>query len=238
MSHLLPLPTTSVPCRITEKVQSPYPEIHQKRTDKSLVLHKQWGNKDSIQNVEKQRLQELEKMLGEAQSRTAIVEQEAYDKAYAAGEKAGLALGQKRAEQYLQSMENVLKHAELELEKLQQASVHVVVDLAESISEKVMMEKPQGLLDVLKTSVKKALLQLGIQKQQSLKLVVNPHDLLMFQRIDYLPHDLLLVADDAIAQGTCKLLSSQHDMLIDPKHMIHKAAKHVKYHFLKMYEAQ
>lgn len=232
-SHLKPLPTASTSQLQHSTSTLPYPKIQEVKSHQTPMLKKQWGGQSNQGESEKQRLQELEKMLSDAQSRTAIVEQEAYDKAYAAGEKAGLALGEKRAEQYLESMANILKHAELELEHLQHDSVHVVVELAETITEKVMGGKPNGIFAVLEQSVQRIVAQLDIQGKQQLKLVVHPQDMVIFQRMGGLPEGLRMHADDNIQQGTCKLLSTHHDTLIDPKAMIHKAAKYLKKDFFK-----
>ena len=237
---LTPLPTTKANHVKKNRSELPYSEIHQAKPRENVPrLRKQWGEKPTSQDVgEQQRLQELENMLSEAQSRTAIVEQEAYDKAYAAGEKAGLTLGEKRAEQYLESMENIVKYAERELEHLQQTSVHVIVELSESITKKVVGEIPQGVLNVLEKSIQHTFSQLDIQAKHRLMLVVHPQDLTMFQRMGDLPQDLRVTSDEAVEQGTCKLLSTHHDVLIDPQAMIHQAAKHIRQHFLKTYEHQ
>jgi len=51
---------------------------------------------NTVAKPEPDRMQQLEKMLAEKHDSQAAIERDAYDKAYAAGEKAGLALGRKR----------------------------------------------------------------------------------------------------------------------------------------------
>jgi len=235
MMSLSPLPTTTVSKPATLSSELPYPELSQRTPKVQPVLRKQWGEQKQ-ENKEQDRLKELENMLNEAQSRAAIVEQEAYDKAYAAGEKAGLALGEKRAEQILETMSQVVVQAEQELHNLQHQSVAVIVELTQSISKRIVGESPQDIASTLENAVNRSFIKLNIGSEQQLALVVHPHDLEMFERMKSLPENLKMKADDMIARGSCKLLSLQQDILIDPKAMIEKAVAHIQQQFLRLYE--
>ncbi|MCF6208866.1 MAG: hypothetical protein L3J61_05730, partial [Ghiorsea sp.] len=80
-------PVNDMPSRDTPKPQfEPSMEAQLKPMQPLL----QQATATDVISEEKKRMDELENMLSEAQSRAAVIEQEAYDKAYAAGEKSGL----------------------------------------------------------------------------------------------------------------------------------------------------
>ncbi len=233
---LVPLPTKEASVNVSKGSHSPYPEIGKVEVKPQPKLIKQWDGKQQQNDSEKQRLTELENMLNEAQSCAAIVEQEAYDKAYVAGEKAGLDLGKKRAEQILKSMEKVLTEAEQELHKLQHKSVDVVMELTEAVTKEVIGQSPEDVQKILTFGVTQAIEQLDISEGQKLTLSVHPHDLEMFKRIHPLPAKVSTDVDGKVKQGSCRLLTQHQDILIDPKGMIDKALSHIKQHFLLAYE--
>jgi len=235
MMSLLPLPTANVAKTSTLRSELPYPELNQRQAQPQPELRKQWGEKKP-ENTEQDRLKELEQMLNDAQSRAAIVEQEAYDKAYAAGEKAGLALGEKRAEQILESMTQVVAQAEQELQNLQHQSIEVIVELTDSITKRIVGDSPKDIASTLEKAVNRSFTKLNIGTQHKLMLVVHPNDLEMFERMKTLPEGLNMRADDKIVQGSCKLLSSHQDTLIDPKAMIEKAVSLIRKQFLRLYD--
>lgn len=177
---------------------------------------------------EKQRMDELEKMLSEAQSRAAVIEQEAYDKAYAAGEKSGLALGEKRAEQIIESMQLVLQHAEQELANLQQQSVNTVMDITTTVIEYVMGIEHIDMGQALEASINQAMTQLLPSAESRVVLLVHPQDLTMFKKITSLSDNVHFQTGQDIPAGTCRLMTAEQDALIDPKQSLDEALKHVR----------
>jgi len=177
---------------------------------------------------EKQRMDELEKMLSEAQSRAAVIEQEAYDKAYAAGEKSGLALGEKRAEQIIESMQLVLQHAEQELLNLQQQSVNTVMDITSTVIEYVMGVAHIDLGQAIETSINQAMTQLLPNAESRVVLMVHPQDLTMFKKMTSLSDNVHFQTEQDIPAGTCRLMTAEQDALIDPKQSLDEALKHVR----------
>ena len=177
---------------------------------------------------EKKRMDELEKMLSEAQSRAAVIEQEAYDKAYAAGEKSGLALGEKRAEQIIESMQLVLQHAEQELLNLQQQSVNTVMDITNTVIEYVMGVENIDFGQALETSINQAMTQLLPSAESSVVLLVHPQDLTMFKKMTSLSDNVHFQTGQDIPAGTCRLMTAEQDALIDPKQSLDEALKHVR----------
>ncbi|MDX8387006.1 MAG: FliH/SctL family protein [Ghiorsea sp.] len=235
---LLPLPTTKILSQQPSGASGfPYPKMNAgislDKQRKTPVLAPLLGGQESNDtakqsgNAESQRMNELENMLSEAQSRTAVIEQEAYDKAYAAGEKSGLALGEKRAEQTVEAMETVLLHAEEELKQLQQQSIEAVVDIAQAVITHVMGDDDDNLEQMLEKSVKQALNQFVVGNQ-GLTLSVNPQELKMFTRMTTLPPESRIRAHQDVQAGTCRLVSVDQDILIDPKQTIDDALKHIR----------
>lgn len=190
-----------------------------------------WADDDSNTPTEESRLQELEHMLQEAQSRAAIVEQEAYDKAYAAGEKAGLALGEKRAEQTLDLMMHIVNQAEQELQHLQHQSLDLVLALASAVLKKMIGHHDEVMEQTLKQAIYDTLSQLELTGLYPVVLAVHPQDLGMFRRMGMQEDKLNIKADEQVIQGSCKLLTPHHDTLIDPQHMIEKALNHIRQQF-------
>lgn len=234
---LAPLPITKVDKQTAKKPKFPYSAIADSPSKKTSVLRQTWAKKSDAAPSEEQRLKQLEKMLDEAQSRAAIVEQEAYDKAYAAGEKAGLALGEKRAEQIISSMAKITAAAEKELSQLQHQSIEVVTTLAEHLVKHIVGNDEINLQPIIQQAIEASLSQLDIAGKQRVVLTVHPHDLAMFKRMQSLAK-ISIKSSEHIQQGSCKLLTPHHDTLIDPQRMIKKASKHIYRQFVHLYEAQ
>ncbi len=162
------------------------------------------------------RMQQLEAMLKEVQGRAEIVEKEAYDKAYLAGEKAGMALGQKRAEQILETLQQSLQGVETELTEIRGAFAEAVVDVAGFIAEQIVGDAVTADQSHLWAMAKRAAAQLP--QLGDLSVAVSPDDYVAFKRLldDEEQRLMPLVSDPAVAAGTCRIISSQQDILIDP----------------------
>ncbi len=225
---LQPLPTANMPTLEDNKAASPFPFAAMGASSSAEAQAVMTPLHATPADDEKQRMAELEKMLDEAQSRAAMIEQEAYDKAYAAGEKSGLALGEKRAEQIVQGLQEVLHHAELELQALQQQSVDAVLDICEAVLTHVMASHDQGLWQAMQTLVREASLQLGQHAHVPLTLLVHPQDLAMFEKMEGIMDTLPIQTQADVQQGTCRLVSAEQDVLIDPKNMVRQSLAHIK----------
>ena len=185
---------------------------------------------DTSPSAESLRMKELENMLNEAQSRAAVIEQEAYDKAYAAGEKAGLALGEKRAEQMLEAMENTVVQAEQQLQQLQQDAGHAVLDIAQAIAEHVVGEFGDDVENALTQAAHQAAEQFLAEHTDlsGLVLAVHPDDLNGMSKMCAIHPEWRIQADKSIKAGTCRLLSKHQDAFIDPQQAIEKAVSHIR----------
>lgn len=170
--------------------------------------------------AEEQRMQELERMLQEAQGRAEIMEREAYDKAYAAGEKAGMALGAKRAEQSLEHLDRLLEQAEEQVRNLSDTCNDTVLDIAQTVIEHVLGELGEQRYEMMFAAVQRAALQMP--SVSDLLLLVNPDDLAVFERL--MQHDGIekwrLRSQGDVPSGCCRLISQQQDIQIDPEQAV------------------
>jgi len=160
-------------------------------------------------------MKQLEQMLQEAQGRAEIIEKEAYDKAYLAGEKAGMTLGKKRAEQILESLEETLQGVEASLASIEQTFAEAAMDIARHIAEKIIgstIEQDHGKL--LQVALQAAA---QLPDTSALKIAVSSEDYASFKRLlDDSESLAVLTSDDATASGSCRIVSQQQDILIDP----------------------
>jgi len=161
------------------------------------------------------RMKQLESMLQEVQGRAEIIEKEAYDKAYLAGEKAGMVLGKKRGEQILESLQETLKEAEHHISTMQQAFAESAMDIASFIAEQIVTETLKADTTHLFEIAKQAAAQLP--DTSGLCIAVSSDDFFTFKRLlEDNPGMAVLSSDNSIESGTCRVISNQQDILIDP----------------------
>jgi len=161
------------------------------------------------------RMQQLEGMLKEVQGRAEIIEKEAYDKAYLAGEKAGIVLGRKRGEQILESLQEILQEAETSLTHIQQSFAEAALDVAKHIAENIVAET----LDTDPSQLLKIAQQAAAQLPDSsgLRIAVSTDDFSSFKRLLEEENSMInLHCDNTVTNGTCRVISKQQDILIDP----------------------
>ncbi len=161
------------------------------------------------------RMQQLENMLKEVQGRAEIVEKEAYDKAYLAGEKAGMVLGRKRGEQILESLQETLKESESSLHNIQQSFAEAAMDVAKHIAESIVGESvktdPNRLLEIAKQAADQ------LPDSSGLRIAISPDDYSSFHRLLEDEDSMLcLTRDTTVKSGTCRIITNQQDILIDP----------------------
>ncbi|PCI44285.1 MAG: flagellar assembly protein [Proteobacteria bacterium] len=177
---------------------------------------------------EEQRMQELERMLQEAQGRAELMEREAYDKAYAAGEKAGMALGAKRAEQSLEHLDVLLQQAESQVRSLSDACNDTVLDIAQAVIEHVLGELGEQRYEMMLASVQRAALEMP--SVSDLLLLVSPDDMSVFERLMQ-EGDIgkwRLRAQSDVPSGCCRLISQQQDIQIDPEQAVKKTIEQLR----------
>jgi len=183
------------------------------------------GSPHKEKNTTSDRMQELEQMLNEAQGRSELLEREAYDKAYEAGEKTGMELGRKRAEQIVDAMAAHLKQCERSSRRLHEKMDEVILDIAESVVRQIVDNMLEEHPEYLKHMIGQA--TRFIPKQESFKLAVSIQDMAMFEgMLGDTPNEML--ADDNIKPGTCRIMASDHDVLIDPEAAINECMQHIR----------
>jgi len=176
------------------------------------------------QNKHTNRMKQLESMLKEVQGRAEIVEKEAYDKAYLAGEKAGMVLGRKRGEQILESLQHTLQEAETSLANIQQSFAEAAMDVAKHVAENIVGDltatDTAKLLDIARQATAR------LPDSNGLRIAVSPDDFFSFKRLFEDEHSqdkgsadkpmLILSRDTTVNSGSCRIISKQQDILIDP----------------------
>ncbi len=161
------------------------------------------------------RMQQLEAMLKEVQGRAEIVEKEAYDKAYLAGEKAGMALGKRRGEQILAALQESLEGTGSSLQAIQASFADAAMDVAGFIAKQIIADAVQDDNARLWRIAKQASEQLP--DATALTIAVSPDDFSSFKRLLEESDSLtILNSDPAVQNGTCRIVSSQQDILVDP----------------------
>lgn len=226
MSRLEPLPIEVIEGAAVSVPDSPFPVLRKGAATPAGISAAEIVGA-TAPGAEAQRMDQLEKMLQEAQGRTETVEREAYDKAYRAGEKAGLALGGKRAEQIVESMESCLKQVESEASRMRQCCVDAVVDIAQLVVEQLVGDILEQQKDALFKAATRAAEQLPEISQ--LKLAVHPDDMQSFERLlQEERSDWRLYIDPTIIQGSCRLVSTHQDALIDPARAIADSIQHIR----------
>jgi len=175
--------------------------------------HRDPGEQSAVNGIH--RMRQLEAMLKEVQGRAEIVEKEAYDKAYLAGEKAGMALGKRRGEQILETLQESLKDTGLSLTAIQQSFAEASMDVAGFIAKQIIADAVQDNTARLWDIAKQAAEQLPVAS--ALTIAVSPDDFFAFKRLLEDSDSLtVLSSDPAIENGTCRIISSQQDILVDP----------------------
>jgi len=185
-----------------------------------------------VMDGEQERMQELDRMLQDAQSRADIAEREAYDKAYAVGEKSGMALGEKRAEQTLEQMTQVLKKAELELADMDVLCREAVLDIAEAVVKQVLGDLGEQQHALLVQAAERAAFQ--FPDLSGLVVLVNPNDMQIFEALLAASNlsESRIRAQQDVQEGSCRLMSSQQDVLVDPNQALREKFDALRQQFL------
>ncbi|MDX8392648.1 MAG: FliH/SctL family protein [Mariprofundaceae bacterium] len=211
-SVLSPLPLKYIEGKV---VDSPLPDLDQQQQKTGL------GN---------DRMRQLEKMLNAAQGRAEVLERETYDKAYQAGEQAGMDLGRKRAEQMLETMQSLVKQCESNAQQWQDQADQAIMDIAESVIrhtiDTVLDEHPEHLKRMVEQAAS------FLPQHKSMNLAVSIQDIGLFERL-LGDTPTLLSADDNIEPGTCRIMACDHDVLVDPQAAISECMQHIRARLLQ-----
>lgn len=206
----------------------PLPVKQEGGAKKPPALYKQMGDEKSVEEVsENDRLQQLEQMLLESQRRAEKMEKEAYDRAYMAGEKAGLALGKKRAELILAQMQKELDDLKDQVRVIRNAMVEAIVDISGTIAEWIVGEMTASDRERLLALAERA--ANAFPETDNLVLAVHPEDQEQFETVlrDSI-NSVPIVADARMERGCIRVFNKEKDVLIDPYAAVRKAVHFVK----------
>jgi flagellar biosynthesis/type III secretory pathway protein FliH len=209
-----PLPLKSV-AKAQKKVPFPYRDFSTRQPEKISEL--------SGAN----RLEQLKTMLAEKHAFDANLERETYDKAYLSGEKAGLALGQKRAEQILEKMQRLQEQTQLQLDEIKNTMCEAMIDisgiLAEWLVGNITADERMRLLDMVKKAAQ------ILPDTGGMVMVVHPDDFSQFEKLliesDFQPH---LLTDNSVRPSCMRIANEAEDILIDPCVSIVEAVAQLK----------
>jgi len=204
-----------------------YPADNRKQTHSSFPFSPGAPTSKPAGATADNRMQQLETMLQEAQGRAEIVEKEAYEKAYLAGEKAGMALGKKRGEQILEALQLSLSDAEQHIQDMQHAFAEAAMDVAGHIAEQivgqVITQDTSTLLDIAMQAAAR------LPDSDNLRIAVANDDYSSFKRLlDDESTTTRLTADATVLPGTCRIISSTQDCLIDPVAAVNRCLHELK----------
>lgn len=173
------------------------------------------------------RLEQLEKMLAEKHAFDANMEREAYDKAYMSGEKAGLALGQKRAEQILEKMQQLQEQTQRQLDEIRNSMCEAVLDISGALTQWLVGEMTAEDRSRLLAMAEKAARSLPVAEK--MVMVVHPGDFSQFEKLlvesDFHPK---LLIDNTVTPGSIRIANEEQDILIDPSASIAEAVAQLK----------
>lgn len=142
--------------------------------------------------------------------RLAHLEQEAYEKGFAQGQKDGMELGRQQYESMAARLKELVKSLEGEIERHVLALEGPIFSLVKTMAEKVIQKEISMGPEVLKGCIREALTH--VVEQSRVRLHLNPEDIdymeevlqelsVEFSRIK----DFELIPDDNIARGGCLL---------------------------------
>ena len=183
--------------------------------------------KQQEEKKEPDRLRQLEQILSENQERSAELEQEAYNKAYTTGEKAGLALGRKRAEQILTQMQQKLDASSSQLDEIRKSLCEAIVDISGALSEWLIGEITTNDRDRLLKMAEKA--AHALPEMTNLTLAVHPDVFAQFERlIAEGKSNTPLLADANVEPNCIRIFNKTQDTLIDPRISIAEGVAYCK----------
>ena len=173
------------------------------------------------------RLEQLEEMLAEKQSFDETLERESYDKAYLSGEKAGLALGQKRAEQILEKMQQMQEQTQHQLDEIKNTMSEAVIDisgmLAAWLVEDITTDDRARLLSLAEKAAR------SFPEIDNIVMVVHSDDFSQYEKLlsesDFKPH---LLTDNSVQPGCMRIANKAQDLLIDPQASIAESLVQLK----------
>jgi len=171
---------------------------------------------------------QLEKMLQEAKSHAEQQESEAYNTAYANGEKAGTALAKERADATIDQFDQMIEQAQQQMLHIQRATADAIIDIAQMITETLIGEVHGDQREWLVNAAAKVAESLPVDAS-SLQLAVHPEDLADIKKIvNDESRPWQIISDPTLSSGCCRLISQQQDAFIDPLHAVAELVRTIR----------
>ncbi len=146
-----------------------------------------------------------------------FIERDAYEKGYAAGEKAGLEMGTEKAKVFLDRIDNILHELMTLRETLVQEAEPQVVELAVSIAEKILKRELVMKPDSIVAMTKEALLR--IERSGQITIKINPalYDLFMKLRpqLQSVHPDIVFDVDPSVSSHGSVVMGGMEDVVTD-----------------------
>ncbi len=182
---------------------------------------------DAVSEAE-MRVMQLEQMLREAKAHAEQQEQDAYNAAFAQGEKAGMALARERAEATLDQFDAMLEQARKQMLHIQRAAADAIIDIAQMLAETLIGEMREDQRAWLVHAAGKVAESMPCPPE-SLQLAVHPDDLVEVRKIvSEEERSWTVVSDPDLDAGCCRLVSQQQDAFIDPVHAVAELVRTIR----------
>ena len=213
MESFEPLSLTEKPARHTAdgKDKAGFISLHRGDEKKGDFIPLEQGE----DNYKKR--QEAEDILKDAHQKATLLEQEAYEKGFAQGEKDGLELGEKKAIKVIENIENLFTEiGHLKKEILKQYEMGAL-ELIFAIAKKIIHDQIKLDEKAIKNTVFKAL-NLTVEKSE-IVLRVNPEDFDFVERLrpEFFTQfnelkSITVTSDPSITRGGCFLETPYGDV--------------------------
>lgn len=214
-----------------------------KSLQKKVVLNSYRPNVFNIEPLEPQEIQgeelvekkevviaeenNLQKDIEERLAKIELLEREAFEKGYSAGEKAGFEMGIKEAEVIIEKLVALLEELERlkenYLKESEKKILAIALAVARKIIEKEIKESDEVILNIVRNGVKK------MERRERLIVTINP---IMQNIIEKLKGDLselcqrvIIDIDPNINEGMVKLESDTEEVIINFEEELSEIAK-------------
>lgn len=146
-----------------------------------------------------------------------MVEKEAYESGFQAGEKAGFAVGEEKARVLIEKLETVLREITSLRERLIRELEPQVLELAVSIAKRILTEElkiaPEHIVQMTKEALKK------IERTGQIKIKINPslYELFMNHRPEILDihPDVVFDVDHSVSECGSLVIGTLEDVVTD-----------------------
>jgi len=188
------------------------------------------NTEDTASSVDINQLIELKREIEERISNLDVLERDAYERGYSAGEKAGYEMGIKKAEVVLSQLENLIKELENIKERYifenDKKIVALSIAIARKIIEKEIEESSETLLNMLHNAIKK------IERQEKIKITINPTMQEIIERfkreiLDMYPK-ISVDIDPNVSKDFIKVESDMEEIIINIEEELFEISKKLK----------